>query len=364
MRRQFASACAVLFAVGCAGLGGSGTPSTDTAPAASSAPVSPWTVKTSYVLDLWLHGYAMVQRDTTQVPFFRHGYRQIVASAKSSRGVSTQLDANASTLQRGLDANPALVSGQFLGLQERTWDEMQADIAAFLDANGDPAAARDSTMRPAIAAYAQSYPNKADRDWLRLFAQSLADEHTRFYQQYWNDRQRELAPVLARVDSLFTNRYYPPLRGYLNNSQLERGVILLSLPLDGEGRTITSSGQSAIAVEFPARPDSAIEAVYVFVHEASGQASGQAVADNTTPNEKQTGVASRYQSAAAVRTGALLLHRTIPDLVTGYERFYIRAAGGRGNGSDLDGELARTFPLPQVMVDAIGKQVDRLLSTI
>jgi len=363
MRRQIVSGWMVLFALGCAGLGGSGSSSSDTAPAPSSAPVSPWSVKTSYVLDLWLHGYAMVQRDTTQVPFFRRGYRQLIASAKSSRGVSTQLDANAAALQRGLDANPALVSGQFFGLQESTWEEMQADISAFLDANGDPRAARDSTMRPAIAAYAQSYPNKADRDWLRLFAQSLADEHTRFYQQYWNDRQRELAPVLARVDSLFTTRYYPPLRGYLNNAQLERGVILLSLPLDGEGRTITAA-QSAIAVEFPARPDSALEAVYVFVHEASAPASGQAVSDNTTPNEKQTGAASRYQSAAAVRTGALLLRRTIPDLVPGYERFYLRAAGGRGNASDLDGELARTFPLPQVMVDAINKQIDRLLSTI
>lgn len=363
MRRQFAGACATLLAMGCASLGGSGTPSSDTAPAASSAPVKPWSVTTSYVLDLWLHGYAMVQRDTSRVPYFRRGYRDIVAAAKSSRGVTTQLDANASTLQRGLDSNPGLISGQFLGLQERTWEEMQADITAFLQAEGDPNAARDSTMRPAIAAYAQSYRTKADRDWLRLFAQSLADEHTRFYQQYWNDRQRELAPVLARVDTLFSNRYYPLLRGYLNNSQLEKGEILLSLPLDGEGRTITS-GQHSVAVEFPASSDSALDAVYVFVHEAAGLASGQAVADNTTPAEKQTGVAAQYESPAAVRAGALLLHRTAPDLVAGYERFYIRAAGGRAATSDLDAELARTFPLPKVMVDGIGKQVDRLLSTI
>ena len=92
------------------------------------------------------------------------------------------------------------------------------------------------------------------------------------------------------MDSLFFNRYYPPLRGYLNNSQLDKGEILLSLPLDGEGRTITS-GQHTVAVEFPARTDSAVEAVYVFVHEAAGLASGQAVADNTTPTEKRTGVA-------------------------------------------------------------------------
>ena len=88
------------------------------------------------------------------------------------------------------------------------------------------------------------------------------------------------------------------------------------------------------------------------------------MSDNTTPAEKQTGAASRYQSAAAVRAGALLLRRTVPDLVPGYERFYIKAARGRATVSDIDGELARTFPLPQVMVDAIGKQVDRLLSTI
>jgi len=363
MRRPFAGACVILLAWGCSSAAGPATSSPSTAPAPSAARVNPWSVKTSYVLDLWLHGYAIAQRDTALVPLFRRGYREMISAAKSSRSVTTQLDDNAAQLQRGLDANPALISGQFLALQERTWEEMQADITAFLEANGDPNAARDSTMRPAIAAYAQSYRSKADRDWLQLFARSVADEHTHFYQQYWNDRQRELAPVLSRVDSLISQRYYAPLRGYLNNSLLDKGEILLSLPLDGEGRTITA-GQHTVAVEFPARPDSALEALYVFVHEAAGLASAQAVSDNTTPAEKQSGVASRYESVAAVRAGAVLLRRTIPDLVSGYERYYVRAARGRGADSDIEAEFVRTFALPQVMVDAVGKQVERLLSTI
>jgi hypothetical protein len=361
MRRQLVGLCTTLLAVGCSSLGGPSSSTSDTAP--SAAPASLWPVRTSYVLDLWLHGYALVQRDTSQVPYFRRGYGEMIASAKRSQSITTQLDANMAALQRGLDANPALISGQFLGLQERTWEEMQADITAFLEAGGDPNAARDSTMRPAIAAYAQTYRSRADRDWLQLFARSLADEHTRFYQQYWNDRQRELAPVLARVDTLVSQRYYPHLKGYLNNSLLDRGDILLSLPLDGEGRTI-SSGQHTVAVEFPARPDSAQEAVYVFVHEIAGIASGQAVADNTTPVEKQTGVAARYESAAAVRAGAMLLKRLIPDLVPGYQRYYLTAARGRSTTSNVDAEFARTFNLPQVMIDAINKQLDRLLSTI
>jgi hypothetical protein len=362
VRTRPLGACFIVLVWGCSSLGSGGS-SEAPAPAPATAPAAPWQVKTSYVLDLWLHGYALVQRDTSRVPFFRRGYSQIIAAAKQRSGVTTQLDAGADQLRRGLDSNPALVSGQFLALQEGTWDEMQADIAAFLEANGDPRAARDSTMQPAIAAFAQTYRSSADREWLRAFARALADEHTRFYQQYWTDRQREQAPVIAAVDTLLRERYYPKLRGYLNNSQLEKGDLLLSAPLDGEGRTITS-GQHSVAVELPAKTDSALEAVFVFVHEVAGLASSLAVAENTTPAEKQSGVASTYESAAAVRAGALLLRRTIPDLVSGYERFYIRAARGRGTGSDSQAEFERTFPLPQVMADGIAKQIERLLSTI
>jgi hypothetical protein len=362
MHRKFVGTCATLLALGCSSFGGAGAPS-DTPPTTSTAAVSPWPVRTSYILDLWLHGYAMVQRDTSQIPYFRRGYREMVVAAKRTRSITTQLDANAEELTRGFAANPAIISGQFLALQERSWEEMQSDIAAFLEANGDPNSARDSTMRPAIAAFAQSYRSKADRDWLRLFARSLADEHTRFYEQYWNERQQGLRPTFVVVDSLFTHRYLPLLRGYLNNSQLEKGEILLSLPLDGEGRTITS-GQHSVAVLFPANVDSVVTAVYTFVHEVATVATGQAVAENTTPAEKRSGIAARYESSAAVRGGAILLRRTSPDLVAGYERFYLAAARAHVPGSDVEGEFARTFPLPQVMLDAIGTEVDRLLSTI
>ena len=204
MHRKFVGACATLLALGCASLGGAGASPERPAPA-SPAAVNPWPARTSYVLDLWLHGYAMVQRDTSQIPYFRRNYRELVVAAKKNRNMTTQLDANAAELTRALAANSAMISGQFLGLQERSWDEMQGDIAAFLEANGDPNAARDSTMRPAIAAFAQSYRTSADRDWLRLFARSLADEHTRFYEQYWNERQRALGPTFVAVDSLFTH---------------------------------------------------------------------------------------------------------------------------------------------------------------
>jgi hypothetical protein len=364
MRSALALACAALLGAGCSTLSGGGAVPVTAPPAGQAgAGESPWPVKTRYVLDLWLHGYAMVQRDTTQVPYFRRGYRDAMVVAKNSRNLTTQLDANAEELKRGLAGSPGLIGGQFLALQERSWEELSNDIAIFLKADGDPHAVKDKAEQAMVAAFAQSYRSKADREWLRLFASSLADEHTRFYEQYWNDRQRDLRPVLASVDSLFAHRYLSRLHGYLNNSQLESGEIFLSLPLDGEGRTITS-GQHSVAVTFPATADSSIEAVYGFVHEVAGVVASQAVSDNTTPNDKRLGVAARYESPAAVRGGAMLLRRAIPDVLTGYERYYLRAAGAPASGADVEGAFVRAFPLPQAILDAIDRQLNVVLGGI
>jgi hypothetical protein len=41
-------------------------------------------VKTREHIDLWLHGYALVQDDTAQVPFFERGYRDRLTVAKKT----------------------------------------------------------------------------------------------------------------------------------------------------------------------------------------------------------------------------------------------------------------------------------------
>src|SRR3712207_9384463 len=63
---------------------------------------------------------------------------------------------------------------------------------------------------------------------------------------------------------------------------------LLSLPLDGEGRTVTGGKQTnTISTAFPEPRDSVVEAIYVFAHEAISPVAGVAVSDNTTPTEKR-----------------------------------------------------------------------------
>lgn len=325
---------------------------------------APWPVKTREHMDLWLHGFAMVQSDTTRIPLFRRGYRDMLVVEKNRRGVTTLLDQNRGQLAARFAINRNLVGAQFAALYFGSWDEMQRAIAIFLQAQGDPGRARDQQQQQIIAFFAQTFNTPADRDWLELFSRSLADEYTKFYHQYWVEQQRGRGATLAAVDSLWQGVYRPKLQTYLSRTQQESGDLLLSLPLDGEGRTVTAGKrENTIAVEFPDSPAQAIEAVYVFAHEAVGAVANQAVIDNVTPAERREGLADRMQSAAAVRGGALLLQRVAPEMVDGYSRFYLRAAGVTPSG-DIASALARTFPITDAIRDAIGRQLDTVLGGI
>src|SRR5438132_2472745 len=286
-----------------------------------------WPVKTREHVDLWLHGYAMIQDDTTLVPLFRRGYKDQMTVLKNRGNVVTQLDANRDKLRARLLANPALVNAQFVPLSFSSWDEMSQDVSFFIQADGDPNRAQTQELAQVIAMLAAYFQTAPDREWLRLFMQSLRDESTRFYHSYWVEQQRERENVVTVADSLWQKIYRPKLQTYLSNSGQANGDLLLSLPLDGEGRSQSNGKLSnVITVTFPATPNQAIEAIYVFAHEAVATIANSAVSDNITPTERRAGAADRYASSAAVRGGAMLLQRVAPELLPGYARYYLSAA--------------------------------------
>lgn len=345
-----------------AACGGATTPAPAPAPANPSGvttnTTAPWPVKTREHLDLWLHGFAMLQPDTTRVPFFRRGYRDAMVVEKNRRGVTTLLDQNRDKLVPRFAVNRNLVGAQFVALYFGSWEELQSGISLFLQAQGDVGRARDPQQQAVIAFFAASFNSQADRDWLELFARSLADERARFYHDYWVNEQRSRGPVLAAVDSLWQSRYRPKLQTYLSRTQQETGDFILSLPLDGEGRTISGGKrENIIALTFPDTPQQAIDAIYVFTHEAIGALASTVIADNITPAERREGIADRMASAAAVRGGAMLLQRAAPELADGYARYYLRAAGVSFTSGDPQAALATAFPLDARIRDAISSQI-------
>jgi hypothetical protein len=369
LTRTFAVACLATLLASCASVGGGGGGTAtnggrgpnDQSP---GAPDQIWPVKTREHVDLWLHGFAMLQEDTTFVPFFRRGYSTNMVVLKNKANVVTQLDANRDRLRARLVANPQLINAQFVPLSFSSWAELSAAVDLFTRADGNPRAASSQEQAGQIAFLAAYFPTSADRDWLRLFVQSLSDESNKFYHSYWVEQEREKSNVVELVDTLWQRTYRPRMQRFLNNTQQAAGTVLLSLPLDGEGRSLTNGKQANIfTVTFPDRPNDAAEAIYVIAHEAVSGIAATAVTDNITPEQRRTGVGDRYQSSAAVRGGALLLQRTSPELLDGYMRYYLNSVN-RAPGANLQTTFASTFALPDTIRDALTRQLDVVLGGI
>ncbi len=327
--------------------------------------VTTWPVKTREHVDLWLHGFALLSSDSSKIPLFRPGYRDELTVLKNRANVLTQLDVNHEKLARQVAANRALVNAQFVPFYFSTLDEMHGAIDRFVQSDGNPSAARTETEAAQFAVLASYFRSASDRTWLALFASSLWDEDTKFFHSYWTQQQRQRANVIDSTTAMWQNLMRPRIQRFLTNTQQRDGDILLSLPLDGEGRTLSASGtvRTSVAVTFPVRPADAPEAMYGLAHELVGAVTNSAIVDNTSPAEQRNGVADRYASAAAVRGGLILLEKFVPELADGYARYYV-ASTGTAPGASPRAQLVSLFRLPDAIRDAIARQINMVDSGI
>ena len=338
-----------------------------TTPRAGGSPLvqTTWPVRSREHVDLWLHAYALLTPDSTLVPYFRRDYRDQLTTLRRQRGISTQLDASRARLLERVAVQPSLATGpQFLPFYFASWEQMRQAADLFIRANGNPRATSDQTLQAYFGVLGASFQSAADRDWLRLFVEAVDDESRKFYHEYWIAETRARAGVAAHVDSIWQRTWRPAFQRYLNNTQQQNGEVYLSLPLDGEGRTVNfGKTQNAVAVGSPDAIQNRESVLYTFAHEIAGNVASTAIVDNTTPADRRAGTTARYEQSAAVRAGALLLERVLPNAVPGYMRFYLQAAG-RPAPTDPRSAFMTTFAIPDAVNDAIGRQLEVILGGI
>lgn len=347
----------------CTTLGGDPIPAQRPAPAQQPA-MGQWTVDSREHVDLWLHSFTLLESDSSRIPYFRRGYRDSVLAARKRANVVSMLDANREKLASRFVAFPNLVSAQFIPLYFGTWEETRQSAELFLRTQGDPNQAGDLRSQQIVALFGGYFPTPPDREWLRLFIQAVDDERTKFFSAYWRQEQTRRVGVRASVDSIWRSGLRQKFARFLNNAGADRGTILLSLPLDGEGRSLDVGQRTRlVAVNYPETPADAREAIFTFAHEVVGSVTSVAIEDNTSPAEKRSGASDRYSSAALVRGGAMLIQRLAPEMADGYARYYLRAARVPVTG-DAAAALAKAFPLPDAIRDGIQRQLDVVLGGI
>lgn len=373
LRAAVAAAAAAVVLAACASSGpitvtavpakvdSNASPSATRAPSARDG--TGWRIDTREHVDLWLHGFALLQDDASLVPYFRLGYRAALLQVRPAIG--GQMDANRAQLQRRFAENANLTSAQFLALYFASWDDLRRGADRFIRDGGDTRVARNQEELRLYATLRTYFPTAEDRDWLRLFVQSLDDERTRFYRGYWLQQQQLRASMRASVEQLWASTYRPAFSRFMRNSMQRDGSILLSLPLGGEGRTL-SVGQrdNFVTVTFPAEGEDPRDAMYVVAHEVVGTLATAAVRDNSSAADERSGESAKWMTLAAVRGGAMLLERVAPDLLAGYQRYYLTLARQKPGAGDPAAAFAATFPLPPQIATALQRQVDVVLGGI
>ena len=343
---------------------GPARPASPPVPVASAQlPVRPWPVKTREHVDLWLHGFAMITDDNAKVPLFARGYRDAMTVAKNSRSIFTKLDEGRAELARRYQANPAYQGAQFAALYFGSLNELMTAAQLAVTMDGDPRKATSREAQAIFTLFNGFFPNKPDREWFRQFLDALNDEQLKFYHEYWAAQQQGRSAALAAADASWL-ALRPKLQSFLSGTKQPTGDFLLSLPLEGEGRTVREGNQEVVAVTFPATAAQGTEAVFAFVHEVMGAVAEGQVGDQTSPADKRSGVAEKLMAMATVRGGALLLAAAAPDQVAAYQRFYLRVVGVNAPAGNITALFESTFPIPDAIRDGMKKQVEILLGGI
>jgi hypothetical protein len=318
-------------------------------------------VKVREHVDLWFHGFALIQDDTSAVPLFDRGYRERMTVLKNSRALYTPFDSAQEFLAAQLRARPNLNGAQFLALYFGTWEELVQAFDYIFKAEGDPRRASNRDVQTIILLLGEYFPRPADREFARRFVLALQGESREFHRQWWLGERRARESGLTAADSLWQRSWRPAMQRFLNHSQQASGDIILSLTLGGEGRALPA-GKTAnqFALAWPRAAAGAEHLLFAFAHEAIVSTAQAAVNDHLTPAEQRSGVGAQYGSAGLVRGGALLVERIAPGMGARYARWYLAQMGRDQPADDASAlaELAAAFPMRPEMLETIQRQIN------
>ena len=348
--RPFAFA-AILWTVALAACGGGAPGPSDPTPALANE----WRFTAEHHVALWYHGLALTDAGPAgvAVPYYRSGYATDVDAARRRISGSTPL---ATSLGSRLESSGAIDGMQFLPLYFDSWQQMRQAVDVWQQAGGDPARAGDAQTQAIIAFLSQRFSTAAQRSALIDFMNALEQERTSFFDTWWNQTQ---PTALAQEAQALWRSYQPRLTSFLRYSDAEGGHATLVPALRGEGRAESGRGVAIVAVGGRAGEDAQVIVGRV-IHELAYSLAAEAVRDAVAPARIREIGEDVLVARAAVRAGAMIIERTVPELLPAYREDYIRAAGG----DSARRTLVQQFDLPNELVPALESAVQLATSGI
>lgn len=307
-----------------------------------------WRFGVAPQVDLWFHGLAVLGYGMdAALPLYDSAY---AAAARPGSALAAL-----PTLRDTFERDPAFQILHFLPLYFTAADPLGM-LGAVEDAArtppGTPPAVRDPRLRRGAEVVALALPRGRQREALREFVRALRRDWESGFRARWDSaiaaRRDDLEAAQALWDSVFAPRLAPLLFA----GKLDYGSVFVSRPLGLEGRLVTGDRRTNVAAVLFTDGPAAI--LYATVREMCFEWMRGVVADHVAPAERR-GREQALESRAAVRCGARVLERLVPEHAEAYRRFYAEQGAAA---------FEEAYAVPDAVARGLGARLDFLLGGI
>ena len=338
-------------------------------PAAAQPPAATpsWRVTTLDQVDLWYHGVALLGVGVPEpAGLYDAAYAPAVRRTKARlRVAATPLERASRDLASTFEREPAFEIIHFLPLYFAASD-WPAMLQALRTLAGDDGLARgrtDPRTSRAVGALAAILPQPAQRTALRRFGE-LLDEEWRVYLRDETRRAAGRHAAQARaLEQRWNAEFAPGLARYLAQIGRAHGTIVLTSALGREGRTVERIGDAtagalvAIAAPRADTPEETTAAAFDVLRELCF-ATARVVGDRPGEPPVDAMTAELASRIIAVRCGALVLQRYLPQHRAAYQARFLALRMPAAPPDSTTDRFERAFPLPSQVAHRLALAIE------
>jgi len=319
--------------------------------------------------DLWFHGMALVDpQGPGPNPLYDPAYPHRVRQAKESVGVyPTVLDREVGRFRDAFRKDPALEVLHFLPLYFVGVGRVEIFEALKLLATQPAGIPRSPSPQTSmgLAAIGSVLQSPEQRALLGEFLAALEAEWDSFLGRELRSEALNKEDLLRSAQSLWDQRFQPALAPFLSGTDLPGGIVALSPALGTEGRVFAGSPQSwrdnVVAVQYPVGQGMAKNAIYLLIRELSFSVSRQA--STRTGVERGRFDEEALVARGAIRGGALLLERDLPEEAEGFKKFFLEQGGFSAQAGGVNQAFQDAFALKPAFLDALREMIEATNNT-
>ncbi|MBT8397552.1 MAG: hypothetical protein HKO65_13615 [Gemmatimonadetes bacterium] len=297
-------------------------------------------------------------------PLYDPAYPGGVRAKKTDAGLPpTALDQRIGYFRDAFRRDPAFEVLHFLPLYfpRAGRDELFTALKLLVRADEGIPRAPSANTQFGLAAIGSVLASTSQRNVLGEFVAALEEEWAIFLQQRWREAASGRDQTLASLQQSWTGVYGPALAPFLEEVGMSGGMVAIVPAIGVDGRVFGGSpddkGDNVLVVSAPVQPDQGREAVYSMLREISFPMVRKVI-DGTGYTAANRGDSEALASRAAIRSGALILERYLPEELMEYQRFFLTQAGRSAPaGAGTETAFREVFPLDQALEQALRKEI-------